>query len=164
VAGVSEPKLLEIFAMIFGKKPSRKAPEPLVLATQSEPFISLNNQQAVITSTQAAPLVRQFSNPTGSYVKPAYIDEVPNHKVSPITVILCFIAVSALATVAYRWVMKDPWNPPAAVLTAQKIGDFGLGVRNALPAPTRPRFNIARRSGALAKTRLQSRPLLRSTI
>ncbi|MFY7759018.1 MAG: hypothetical protein ACOVRA_00225, partial [Aquidulcibacter sp.] len=47
------------------------------------------------------------------------------------TVICCFVATSLILTIATRWITKDPWNPPEAVLALQKIGDFKLSPREA---------------------------------
>lgn len=117
--------------MLFGKRPPRKTPRPLVLATQSEPFIDRDTQSAVISSAPTLPLVRHFSNATRSHARSSLALVADDHKNSSLTVLGCVCAFGALATVAYQWVMKDPWNPPAAVQSIQKIGDFGLSARNA---------------------------------
>ena len=117
--------------MFFGKRPPRKAPDPLVLARQAEPFIDREVQQAVIAGPSAVRLVREFSNPSNN-LSLAYRAAQPEaKKVTAFTLICGFLALNLVATIAHHWVMNDPWNPPEAVLALQKIGDFGLSARNA---------------------------------
>jgi hypothetical protein len=117
--------------MLFGKRPPRKTPDQLVLATQAEPFIDREIQQAVISGVPTVQLVREFSYESNSHNRAARAPDQEVHKITPMTVIICFVATSLLATVVTRWVMKDPWNPPEAVLAVQKIGDFKLSTRDA---------------------------------
>jgi hypothetical protein len=119
-----------VFVMFFGKRPPRKTPDPLVLARQAEPFIDREIQQAVISGVPTVRLVREFSNASDSYVRAARAPEQEVYKITPMTVIICFVAIVALAIVAVQWVLKDPWNPPKAVLALQKIGDREMGWRN----------------------------------
>ncbi|MFN7747161.1 MAG: hypothetical protein ACK5QO_12490 [Hyphomonadaceae bacterium] len=117
--------------MLFGKRPPRKTPDQLVLATQAEPFINRDIQQAVIAGPSTVRLVREFSNESNSHSRAARAPEQEVHKITPMTVICCFVATSLILTIATRWITKDPWNPPEAVLALQKIGDFKLSPREA---------------------------------
>lgn len=118
-----------VFDMLFGKRPPPIMPQPLVLARQSEPFID-NIRRAVRPQAPTLPYVRQFSDYTNSYRRSSLFYGPDVHKITPLTVICCFAATSLVATVVSRWVVKDPWSPPEAVLALQKIGDFEMGGRN----------------------------------
>ncbi len=115
--------------MFFGKRPPRQTPDPLVLARQAEPFIDREIQQAVISGASTVRLVRDFS--TESHSHPARTPEPEAKKITAFTVICWFMAINLVAVIGHHWVMKDPWNPPEAVLALQKIGDFKLSARNA---------------------------------
>lgn len=117
--------------MFFGKRPPRQTPDPLVLARQAEPFIDREIQQAVIAGPSAVRLVREFSNESNSHSRAAHPPEQEVKKITAFTVICWFMAINLVAVIGHRWVMKDPWNPPDAVLALQKIGDFKLSARNA---------------------------------
>ncbi|MFN5551324.1 MAG: hypothetical protein ACK5BF_00465 [Hyphomonadaceae bacterium] len=103
----------------------------MVLARQAEPFIDREIQQAVIAGPSAVRLVREFSNESNSHSRAAHAPEQEVKKITAFTVICWFMAINLVAVIGHRWVMKDPWNPPDAVLALQKIGDFKLSPRDA---------------------------------
>lgn len=147
--------------MFFGKRPPRKTPDPLVLARQAEPFIDREIQQAVISGAPTVRLVREFSSESDSLRHASSAPEQEVKKITAFSVICWFMVINLVATIGYRWVMKDPWNPPEAVLALQRIGDFKLSPRDA-PDGKLTDLETKTRASCANKTKVQfSTPLTR---
>ncbi|MFM1975848.1 MAG: hypothetical protein RL145_694 [Pseudomonadota bacterium] len=116
--------------MLFGKKPPLETPEQLILATQSEPFMDRDIRKLLLKSSRIEPYFRQYSDYTSAYGQPSLFYGPDVHKISAMTVVGWFAAISLIGVIGARYITKDPWNPPEVVQSLQKIGDFNLSGRD----------------------------------